>query len=78
MHQIQGPLNVTLGVESTYSVVPADGTSYVWTVSGCDIISGQGTASIIVQWTQLGQGSIQVEVSMPSGDDIIIIDPTVG
>ena len=77
MYQIQGPLNVNVGAQSTYSVIPADGTSYAWTVSGCNILSGQGTSSIIVQWTQVGQGSIQVDVSTPSGDNLVIIDPNV-
>ena len=78
MHQIQGPLNVNVGVQYTYSVIPADGLGYVWTVTGCNIISGQGTPSILVQWTLVGQGSIQVDVSTPTGDDIVVIDPLGG
>lgn len=76
MHEIQGPLNVSINVQYVYSVTPADGLGYLWTVSGCEIVSGQGTSSITVLWTISGQGSIQVDVSTSGGHDIVIIDPT--
>jgi hypothetical protein len=78
MHQILGPLQVNVGDHDNYSVTPADGLSYTWTVAGCNILDGQGTSSIDVLWTIQGQGSIQVDVKTSSGDDIIVIDPTAG
>jgi hypothetical protein len=78
MHQIQGPLQVNVGNQYVYSVIPADGLTYTWTVSGCNILSGQGTPSITILWTFLGQGSIQVDVVTTGGDDIVVIDPTAG
>ena len=78
MHQIQGPLQVNVGNQYVYSVIPADGTAYYWTVTGCDIVSGQGTPSITVNWTLVGTGSIQVDVLTTGGNDIVVIDPTAG
>ena len=78
MHQIQGPLQVKVGDLSNYSVIPADGTSYVWTVVGCNILDGQGTPAIDVQWTIPGQGSIQVAVTTGSGIDVVVIDVLAG
>ena len=75
MHQIEGPLQVSVGNQYTYSVIPADGTNYAWTVSGCTIVSGQDTSSIIVDWTLIGQGSIQVIVTTSGGDDLVVTDP---
>lgn len=38
------------GSTFTYSIVPVSGASYYWNVVGGTILSGQGTASIQVQW----------------------------
>lgn len=77
MHQILGPQNVNVGNESNYSVTPADGTSYVWTVVGCNIVVGQNTSSIDVLWNIPGEGSIQVTVTS-GGVDIVVIDVMAG
>jgi len=35
----------------TYYVMPADGIEYDWEVTGGNIMSGEGTDTIVVQWT---------------------------
>lgn len=77
-----GPHHVTANQQVPYlihvSLLP--GTSIVWTVNGGTILSGQGTTQIIVQWTTIGQGSVEVSVTHPGQDQetdsiTVIIDP---
>ena len=48
----------------TYSVVPVAGSTYQWIVTGGTILSGQGTATITVQWTS-NQGGISIVQTTP-------------
>lgn len=77
-----GPQHVTANQQVPYvihvSLLP--GTSIVWIVNGGIILSGQGTSQIVVQWTIVGQGSVQVSVNHPGQDQetdsiTVIIDP---
>ncbi|MFH1321750.1 MAG: gliding motility-associated C-terminal domain-containing protein, partial [Bacteroidota bacterium] len=43
-----------------YSVQGYDGSDFVWTVAGGEIVSGQGTDSIAVNWDTTGAASISV------------------
>lgn len=45
----------------TYSVAAVAGDSYLWTVTGGTILSGQGTNSISVQWSTGSVGTVVVE-----------------
>lgn len=47
----------------TYSVSVTPNHSYQWTVTGGQILSGQGTASISIQWTGTGVQTISVEAT---------------
>lgn len=49
-------------------------TNYVWTVEGGEILYGQNTDSIVIQWTTLGQGSITISFDgvIPVSYDILI------
>lgn len=49
----------------TYSVPDIAGSTYVWTVSGGTIISGQGTHQITVQWNDEAAGTVDVVQTMP-------------
>lgn len=70
MHPIPNPVISGAAVACTddliqYSVVPGpSGSTYIWTVSGGTIISGQGTDTITVQWTG-GVGQVSVEMAFP-------------
>lgn len=44
----------------TYSLPNVEGTSYAWTVTGGEIISGQGTSEIDIKWEQSGDQLILV------------------
>lgn len=47
----------------TYSVSASPNHSYQWTVTGGQILSGQGSATISVQWTGTGTQTISVEAT---------------
>jgi gliding motility-associated-like protein len=46
-----------------YSIEGVNGETYTWIVTGGTIVSGQGTASITVDWDARGTGSIGVQSS---------------
>ena len=48
---ISGPIEVCLGDIETYTVPKWQGTTYDWQVTNGNIISGQGSHSVTVQWT---------------------------
>ncbi len=57
---ITGPNYVCPDNISNYSVPFVDGSTYIWTVIGGTILSGQGTNAIQVQWENNQVGSVQV------------------
>ena len=66
---IAGPLDVCAGEQENYSTATVPGaTDYNWTVTGGLIASGQGTASIAVDWTTPGAGQICLVVTNDCGD----------
>ncbi len=57
---ISGVDTLTIGDSQTYTTnFPANGT-VTWSVENGTITSGQGTATITVQWDTVGQGSVSV------------------
>ncbi|MEX0968201.1 MAG: PKD domain-containing protein [Bacteroidia bacterium] len=58
--QIQGDTAICEGNSITYSTAANTGHSYDWQVAGGQIISGQNTETIMVEWTGTGSGSITV------------------
>jgi hypothetical protein len=69
---IVGALITNLGDIDPYVVTPVIGSSYNWSVSGGQIIAGQGTPIITVLWNTKGPGAVQVNID--NGSDIVIID----
>ena len=66
---INGPAAVCPNTSQTYFVgAVAGATGYTWTVSGGSIASGNGTASIMVNWGSAGSGSVQVLPFNPCGN----------
>ena len=69
---ISGPSNVCIGSgNQTYSVALADTNGFAtsiktWTVVGGTIVSGQGTKSVVVNWTASGSQSVSVTVDNQS------------
>lgn len=66
---INGPQSVEENsTDITYAVEdPVEGYSYSWTVEEGSITSGQGTASIDVDWGSPGLGSVKVQASSDCG-----------
>lgn len=58
---ITGPLNVVNAVATAYTYPMAPGNSCTWEASNGDILSGQGTGSVSVEWTAPGLGTLTVE-----------------
>jgi len=50
-----------------YSVTSTPGSSYNWTITGGTKVSGGTTASIQVQWTSAGAGSVKVQETATNG-----------
>ena len=57
---ITGSATADENTTGAYSVPAQSGYSYTWTVSGGNIISGQGTNAISVQWGAAGAGSVSI------------------
>jgi hypothetical protein len=47
----------------TYSILPVNGETYNWIVTGGTIVTGQNTASITVDWGAKGVGSVGVQAT---------------
>lgn len=48
---------------AVYNILGVNGESYVWTVTGGNIVSGQGSYEIVVDWGPAGVGSVGVQSS---------------
>lgn len=46
-----------------FSILPINGESYTWIVTGGTIVSGQNTAGVIVDWGPAGTGSVGVQAT---------------
>ncbi len=57
---IEGQGADCVGNSTSYSLPNFQGTTYTWTVSGGEVIEGQGTHQIQVKWTQSGTQIIAV------------------
>jgi len=57
---ITGSATADENTTGAYSVPAQSGYSYTWTVTGGNIISGQGTNAISVQWGAAGAGSVSI------------------
>ncbi|QQS28186.1 MAG: DUF1501 domain-containing protein [Sphingobacteriales bacterium] len=57
---ITGPVTVCPENIAVYSIPEIAGSTYIWTVTGGTILSGQGTNTIQVQWENNQAGNVQV------------------
>lgn len=64
---ISGATTVCIGSSLTqsYSIAAITGSTYLWTVGGGTILSGQGTNQIVVQWDSGIVGTVNVAQSVP-------------
>jgi len=58
--QISGSIDVCNGSIAQYSVPDLLGSTYIWTITGGTILSGQGTHQISVQWNDNTVGTIDI------------------
>ncbi|MDP3928569.1 MAG: hypothetical protein Q8R57_06065, partial [Bacteroidota bacterium] len=55
---VSGSATICTGANATYSIASNSGRTYLWTVNGGTISSGQGTASVQVTWGAAGAGTL--------------------
>lgn len=75
MATIQGPIVVRVNTVTTYIAIPTGCVQYTWTLSGGgQILNGQGSDCINIQWNAPGQWSLQVSMQLPNGQtDLAVI-----
>ncbi|MCF8448147.1 MAG: PKD domain-containing protein, partial [Bacteroidia bacterium] len=57
---VSGPTALCLGNSANYTITGNSGRTYLWTVVGGTIASGQGTSFLTVNWNVAGVGSVSV------------------
>ncbi len=55
------------GGQTLYSIADPSPSVPTWTITNGDLVSGQGTDQVAVEWTVPGAGQVQVELVDPSG-----------
>lgn len=65
---IEGNGAVCLDAMETYAVDSVPGTSYVWETRGGIVRNGQGTSTVMIEWTSLSQQSLRVIPTNPCGE----------
>jgi len=80
---ITGSATADENTTGAYSVPAQSGYSYTWTVTGGNIISGQGTNAISVQWGNEGAGTVSIVwadangcESTPTNLNVTIAEPS--
>jgi len=72
IHQISGPLHVTVNEPSEFNVNLNYGTDsiiYNWSVKHGQIVSGQGSLSVNISWDKTGTDTISIVASNDCGKD---------
>ncbi len=62
----------------TYYVSPVPGATYNWTVSNGNILGGQGTNALVVEWTTLGTGTVSLTLTNSCGSANASVNVTIG
>lgn len=57
---ISGPVQTCDFTEEIYTAFENTGNSYDWVITGGDIVEGAGTHQVTVNWTNPGQGSVNL------------------
>jgi len=57
---VVGNISVCNLANETYHTAPAVDHSFIWTITGGSVVSGQGTNQITVSWDTPGAGNVQV------------------
>jgi len=84
MPEVNGLTYICKNEESEYSVTETTGNTYVWNVTGGEIVSGAGTSAVTILWGAPGMGNVSVLETSPndcegaSGEYEVTIDDCVG
>jgi hypothetical protein len=58
---VSGPALVCLNLNAQYETVSVAGSTYAWSVTGGNIVSGAGTSMVTVNWNTPGTGTVTVD-----------------
>ncbi len=79
---VQSFIGQTTGISQfqtlNYSVLFESGVTYLWNVTNGNIVSGQGTNAVSIQWGNNSSGEIQVITTNGFCSDTLIIPVTIG
>lgn len=81
--EISGPETVCLNWNVDYETIENYGSTYLWTVTGGEILSGAGTAFVVVKWNSSGTGTLIVNETNETGCSetselfTVLVDPCV-
>lgn len=79
---IIGPIYPAVETTYNYYFTVTDAVTYVWTITGGTIVSGQGTNAVDVIWNNVGDGDLQVVYTNSDGCEssplILDVDSYVG
>ncbi|MEN2282877.1 YCF48-related protein [Algoriphagus sp. SE2] len=71
--EIQGLGSVCTNMNETYSIPMEEGVIYNWMIEGGEIISGQSSSEVIIQWNEVGEKTITVVLENKCGESAPII-----
>jgi hypothetical protein len=87
LYEINGATQTTIGHDEVYTYPSTDGSEYIWSVLGGEIVSGLGTNEVIVVWSNVSgvltvreissTGCEGVEVVLHLGSISSVVDQTV-
>lgn len=87
LYEINGAAQTTIGHDELYTYPSTEGSEYIWSVLGGDIVSGLGTNEVIVVWSDVSgvltvreissTGCEGVEVVLHLGSISSVVDQTV-
>lgn len=64
---ISGPINICSGTTNTYTADGDSSATFNWSIVNGTILTGQGSSTIVVQWSNSNTGSITVNATSANG-----------
>ena len=75
---ITGAISACPNDTITYYIPPSPGATYTWSATNGNIIGGQGTNAVMIEWTSIGTGTVSVTVTNSCGSANASLNVTIG